>query len=674
MDAFIVRPFGIKNEIDFDGVHEKLIVPALEKAGIKGYTTGIIVEAGNIRQDMFQLLLTSDLVIADISVHNANVFYELGIRHALRSGKTLLIRCQKDEVPFDLKTDRYFSYDHEDPEKDVEALCESIEQTMNSGRTDSPIFFMLPKLKPQNPEDFLAIPADFSKEVYEAQSAQDQGKLALLAAEAQFFPWELPALRAIGESPYRSRFYRNAKEIWEKVRERKPADIEANEYLATIYQRLAEMETKRNPVIALQLLAKSEQAINCLFEQFEGLDRNKRAEAYSLRARNEKAKWVSRWIDLETEKMGKEAIRSNLLRDSYENYSLGFYEDLNHFYSGINALGLLKIMISLAERESMVWESKFETSFAANNALSQYKKEFDDLAIIVHRAVASKKKALEIDKKTDAWVNITFADIALLTSYNSERVSDLYRKALESGMGLNFDAPMRQLLLYEKLQVMPANVAAALKEFSGIPDLEEKGDKKILLFTGHMIDKEGREKSRFPKEKEMEVRKKIKDSVQKILQESEIEKEDTKPSTGNFVGIAGGACGGDILFHEVCRELGIKSRMYIALPPDKFIVSSVQFAGSGWVERFNTIYDDKNTPVQILAEVKKLPVWLRSKKDYSIWERNNLWILNAALSRGTRNLIFLALWDGKEGDGPGGTKHMIEEVKKRGAKSSIIDI
>jgi hypothetical protein len=39
---------------------------------------------GNIRLDMFQRLLTADLVIADISIQNANVYYELGVRHALR--------------------------------------------------------------------------------------------------------------------------------------------------------------------------------------------------------------------------------------------------------------------------------------------------------------------------------------------------------------------------------------------------------------------------------------------------------------------------------------------------------------------------------------------------------------------------------------------------------------
>ena len=99
-----------KNDVDFDKVEAELIQPALRQAGISGSTTASILEAGNIREDMFCLLLTADIVIADVSIHNANVFYELGIRHALRDKKTYLIRCAKDEIPFDLKTDRYLSY------------------------------------------------------------------------------------------------------------------------------------------------------------------------------------------------------------------------------------------------------------------------------------------------------------------------------------------------------------------------------------------------------------------------------------------------------------------------------------------------------------------------------------------------------------------------------------
>src|SRR4051794_39830777 len=115
MLAFIVRPFGTRNGIDFDRVEADLISPVLDRLGIQGRTTGEIARAGNIRADMFERLVLADIVIADVSLHNANVYYELGIRHALRDRVTVLIRARADEVPFDLRTDRYLEYDAENP-------------------------------------------------------------------------------------------------------------------------------------------------------------------------------------------------------------------------------------------------------------------------------------------------------------------------------------------------------------------------------------------------------------------------------------------------------------------------------------------------------------------------------------------------------------------------------
>ena len=74
------RPFGVKEGVDFDAIDEKLIRPAINLAGFDGYTISKVIEAGNIREDMFGFLVTADIVIADLSIHNANVFYELGIR------------------------------------------------------------------------------------------------------------------------------------------------------------------------------------------------------------------------------------------------------------------------------------------------------------------------------------------------------------------------------------------------------------------------------------------------------------------------------------------------------------------------------------------------------------------------------------------------------------------
>ena len=64
MRAFIIRPFGTKNDINFDDIAEKLIHPALDQLGVTGRETGEIVDQGNIRTDMFQMLLTADLVVA----------------------------------------------------------------------------------------------------------------------------------------------------------------------------------------------------------------------------------------------------------------------------------------------------------------------------------------------------------------------------------------------------------------------------------------------------------------------------------------------------------------------------------------------------------------------------------------------------------------------------------
>src|SRR4051812_24141721 len=108
--AVLIRPFRTQEGIDFERTESELINPVLDELKITGRTTGEIVAAGNIRGDKFERLLLADLVIADISIHNANVYYELGIRHALRDRMTVLIRARAAEVPFDLRTDRYVEY------------------------------------------------------------------------------------------------------------------------------------------------------------------------------------------------------------------------------------------------------------------------------------------------------------------------------------------------------------------------------------------------------------------------------------------------------------------------------------------------------------------------------------------------------------------------------------
>lgn len=75
-----------------------------------------------------------------------------------------------------------------------------------------------------------------------------------------------------------------------------------------------------------------------------------------------------------------------------------------------------------------------------------------------------------------------------------------------------------------------------------------------------------------------------------------------------------------------------------------------------------------------MADTEILPAWLRRKPGYNIWKRNNLWQLHAALSNGGLHMTLLALWDGKSGDAPGGTEHLVNEATQKGARSVILNM
>ncbi len=209
--VFVIRPFGIKPDsagklIDFNRVHDGLITPALGTFGIAGGTTGDIVEPGNIREDMFKLLVEADLVIADLTIHNANVFYELGIRHALRKKRSILIKGKPvaDGPVFDLLTDRYLAYTVDKPEESVVELTEVIRQALASERdTDSPIFKMLPTLPEVEPAAVSqVIPNELIEEIDRARAAHSMGWLRLLAKEVEGLRFEWPALRMIGQAQW----------------------------------------------------------------------------------------------------------------------------------------------------------------------------------------------------------------------------------------------------------------------------------------------------------------------------------------------------------------------------------------------------------------------------------------------------------------------------------------
>ena len=665
MRAFIVRPFGVKNDIDFDQVEKDLIDPVLTRLGVTGRTTGEVIGQGNIREDMFQLLLTADLVVADLSIHNANVFYELGIRHSLRDRHTFLLRCNADRFPFDLQTDRYFTYRKEAPADSVEPLYRALRATIDSGRTNSPVFALLPNMKEQDPSRFVTVPLGFGEAVERASAEKRLGDLGLLGAEARGFDWETEGLRAVGRAQYALKDFRGARSTWEAVRRNnREYDLETNILLGTIYERVGR-------------LTDSTQALDRVLAAKE-VTRDKKAEAYALRGRNAKTLWRQEWED-EPDPAARRAtaLRSSYLRDSFEDYQRAYEEDLNHFYSGLNALAMLKVRLELAAALPDVWGENFDTDEEAAREVLSLKAQASKLAAYVELALDATTARLERDGQKDAWAEASLADLRCLTLNRPQRVAAAYRDALAGAPDIVVSSMRSQLAIYKELGVLAENVEAALK-LTGGPEQAEDGAEereRVLIFTGHMIDAEAREAPRFPADREGAARQKIREAVE----------DEMRSGAGVAYGIAGGASGGDILFHEVCEELGVHTRLYLGVEPALYVNASVRKAGGDWVERFWRLHErlEAQGAVRVLCELTEeppdkaeyLPAWLRPKKGYDIWQRTNLWMLHNALAAGgDESVTLIALWDRKPtGDGPGGTSDLVAKVERRGARTVIID-
>jgi hypothetical protein len=650
MRAFIIRPFGVKQGIDFNRVADSLIGPALAELRVAGRDTIEILKQGNIRIDMFQLLLTADLVVADLSIHNANVFYELGIRHALRSKRTFLLRSNQDAYPFDLQTDRYFTYDPEKPAASLPQLVAALRQTLASESADSPVFALLPDLQEQGRAQFLAVPRGFREEVGIAVAARHAGDLGLLAAEAEGFAWESEGLRIVGRAQYELKDRRGARATWEKIRHLDEDDLEANTLLGTIYQRLDD-------------LPRSDQALQRVLAR-KTLKASQRAEANALLGRNAKTRWKNDW-QAEPPETPRErqirALRSPFLAHSGEAYFRGFAADLNHFYSGLNALAMESILVALARALPEVWSERFDDSREAASALDERQRRQETLAAAVGLSIAGEQARLEREGRTDVWAEVSAADLRFLTSKRPPRVADAYRNALAGAADFTVEAVRDQLCLYRDLDLFTENVAAALAACGPVQPAASPRDTRILLFTGHMIDAAGRQRPRFPPDKEAVARAAIR---------SAIERELGRPG-GVAGGIAGGASGGDILFHELCAELGIPTRLFLALPRGQFIEESVRPAGGNWRERFDRLIE--RLPTRVLAEEQELPSWLAERPEYNIWQRSNLWMLHNALAEAREDVSLIALWNGEQGDGPGGTGDLVARARQRHAEVTVLD-
>jgi hypothetical protein len=171
-----------------------------------------------------------------------------------------------------------------------------------------------------------------------------------------------------------------------------------------------------------------------------------------------------------------------------------------------------------------------------------------------------------------------------------------------------------------------------------------------VLFSGHMVDASGRPSPRFPPERVPVARLAIAEAIW-LVDEADAE------------GISGLACGGDLLFAEEWLKTGRPLHAYLPREEADFLDESVSFAGQEWVDLFREVTGDPN-----LVLIGPDPDMLRLDDPHTA---NNLRMLDAALLRpGSLHALFL--WDGKGGDGPGGTEHLASAVVEEGGSVTVL--
>src|SRR5512143_1104815 len=333
--CFVLMPFGTKpdaggGQIEFDAVYHQVFRPAVDAAGLHPVRADEEQVGGIIHKPMFERLLLCDYAVADLTWANPNVYYELGVRHALRPYSTVLTFAAGFRLPFDLGPLRGVPY-HLDaagrpgrPEPDCAALADSLRAARQQA-TDSPMFQLIDGLPAP---DVSRLKTDvFRQRVqYSTHLQQQLAKARLVGvgavgaveaevgelhdAEAGVLVDLLLSYRAVG--------------AWEQM-VRLVAAMPAAVARATL--------VREQYAFALNRTGRSEEAEHVLRQLIA--ERGPSSETYGLLGRVYKDRWEA------ARARGEEMRARGLLDKAIAAYLHGFESDWRDAYPGINAVQLM---------------------------------------------------------------------------------------------------------------------------------------------------------------------------------------------------------------------------------------------------------------------------------------------------------------------------------------------
>ena len=325
-------PFGDKSDaagkiIKFDQVYEQIIKPAIEDADMTPIRADEELTRGIIHKPMYERLILCDFAVADLTTANANVFYELGIRHAVRPGSTVLLFAQGGRLPFDAAPLRSVPYDLSDdgtPADAAKARADVTKQLQHIRKVrdeDSPIFDLLKPfpaaidhLKTNTFQDRVAI----------AQQLEDELRGAKTADALKKFEQKLGSLDGVESAVLVKLFlaYRDAK-AWDDMIALAAAMPEPLAKTVMVREQLA---------LALNRAGRRDEAEHVLTTLIQ--ERGGSSETYGILGRVYKDRW---------QKAPNKFVAKGELDRAIDAYMRGFESDWRDAYPGVNAVTLMEV-------------------------------------------------------------------------------------------------------------------------------------------------------------------------------------------------------------------------------------------------------------------------------------------------------------------------------------------
>lgn len=379
--CFVLMPFGKKPDasgslVDFDAVYSELIAPAIVKADLDPLRADEEMTGGIIHKPMFERLMLCPYAVADLSTANANVFYELGIRHAVRPYSTVLIFAEGGRLPFDLAPMRALPYKltpsgtPEGVTLAQEALMLRLKDARNY-KADSPVFQLVDGLTPLDIShiktdvfrDRAQISAEFKERL---AAARKQGVAAVRAVEKDLLPIA-EAESGVVIDLFLS--YRAVK-AWNDM-------IGLVQRMSVPLAQTVLVQEQR--ALALNRAARGEEAERILLELIER--RGPSSETDGILGRVYKDRWET------ASRKGDALLAQGLLEKAIGAYLRGFEADWRDAYPGVNAVTLMELREPPDPRRIQILPV---VTYSVGRRIAAGKPDYWDHATLLELAVLAK--------------------------------------------------------------------------------------------------------------------------------------------------------------------------------------------------------------------------------------------------------------------------------------------